>query len=146
MKCLYGRGSGVSLRFKIKGNYGNKDSHLRRNERSIHWACWVLPVCCCRVLLPFTKHIDCGQRNHIVSAIRSLRPMRLKIVISLSSLRMRRVRRTSFSVEPLVVTSSITSMFCFLIVAHNSLSCSVAKRRKSSYKGGIGSSSHHGLW
>lgn len=45
------------------------------------------------------------------SAIRSLRPIRLKMVISLSSLRIRRVRRISFSVEPLVVTSSIIKMF-----------------------------------
>lgn len=38
--------------------------------------------------------------------MRSLRPMRLKMVISLSSLRIRRVRKTSFKVEPLVVPSS----------------------------------------
>ena len=61
-------------------------------------------------------------RDYIDSAIRSLRPMRLKMVISLSSLRIRSVRRTSFNVDPLVVTSSITRTFCWRIIEHSSSS------------------------
>ena len=59
------------------------------------------------------RHTNSSKlHGYMASAIRSLRPMRLKMVISLSSFSMRSVRRTSFNVEPLVVTSSIISMFC----------------------------------
>ena len=56
------------------------------------------------------------------SAIRSFRPIRLKIVISLSSLRIRSVCRTSLSLEQLVVTSSITITFCWRILDESSSS------------------------
>ena len=69
-------------------------------------------------------------RCYIDSAIRSLRPMRLKIVMVLSSLRMRRVRRISLRVEPLVVTSSMTSTFCWRMAAQSCSSAGEEKRRK----------------
>ena len=64
------------------------------------------------------------------STIKSLRPIRLKMVIRLSSLRTRKARKISFSVEPLVVTSSTINTFCLRIVAHKALSSSLLKRRK----------------
>ena len=48
--------------------------------------------------------------------------MRLKMVMRLSSFRIRSVRSTSPNVEPLVVTSSMTSTFCSRIVCHSSSS------------------------
>ena len=52
---------------------------------------------------------------------------RLKIVISLSSLRFRSVRRTSFNVEPLVVTSSNVTPILFSLGAKILLSEQNAK-------------------
>ena len=52
---------------------------------------------------------------------------RLKIVISLSSLRFRSVRRTSFNVEPLVVTSSNVTPILFSLTTKILLSEQIAK-------------------
>lgn len=53
------------------------------------------------------------------SAIRSLRPIKLKTTMLLSSFKIRNVRSISFNVEPLVVTSSIRSTFWSRMEAQN---------------------------
>ena len=78
-----------------------------------------------------------GLLLYPISAIRFLRPRRLKMVMELSSFKILRVLRISFRVEPLVVMSSITRIFWFLIVAQSSRSASVANCRNWSMYGRI---------